>query len=348
MSSARPATDDGPAPAEGPHLGDRRLERARARGRRGWSLRHRRKTFGPHRCASPLRCDRLDPDRPVRDRPPSSGSARITASNRGSTVRVPPIGQMAEQAVLAEPVVVPAEVVGDRIEADALDRHAAGAGAPDLGGDHAQPGRAGVALGAGLGDQDRAAGAGVELEEQVGERAVERVVGADRRAAVDPLVGRVVVGADDVEEAGLPADLRPEPPGDQVGGLELGVVPALGLPARAAGGGVVVDGDQRLAVDEAGARVDVAERVHRGDGGAGELDLELEAAAAGEGVEVGGVAAGPGEEGDLVDRAPEGDGVGRLAVVRGRRRGRRRRSGRRRPGTRCRGRRASRSGGGPR
>ena len=147
---------------------------------------------------------------------------------------------------------------------------------------------------------------------------------------------------------GLAADLRPEAPGDQVEGLELGVVPALGLPARAAGGGIVVDGDQRLAVDEAGARVDVAELVHRGDGGAGELDLELEAAAAGEGVEVGGVAAGPGEEGDLVDRAPEGDGVGRLAVVRGRRRGRRRRSGRRRRGTRCRGRRASRSGAGPR
>ena len=148
--------------------------------------------------------------------------------------------------------------------------------------------------------------------------------------------------------SGVAADLRPEAPGDQVGGLELGVVPALGLPARAPRRRIVVDGDERLAMDEAGAGVDVAERVHRGDGGAGELDLELEAAAAGEGVEVGGVAAGPGEEGDLVDRAPEGDGVGRRRGGRGRRRRRRRRSGRRRRGTRCRGRRASRSGGGPR
>ena len=75
---------------------------------------------------------------------------------------------MAEQAVLAEPVIVPAEVVGDRVEADALDRHAAGAGAPGLGGHPAQPWRAGLALGAGLGEDDRAAGTGVELEEQVG------------------------------------------------------------------------------------------------------------------------------------------------------------------------------------
>ena len=144
------------------------------------------------------------------------------------------------------------------------------------------------------------------------------------------------------------ADLRPEAPGDQVGGLVLGVVPALGLPARAAGGGIVVDGDQRLAVDEAGARVDVAEGVHRGDGGAGELDLELEAAAAGEGVEVGGVAAGPGEEGDLVDRAPEGDGVGLLAVVAGGGAGEGGEAVDEGGATRCRGRRASRSGGGPR
>ena len=54
-------------------------------------------------------------------------------------------------------------------------------------------------------------------------------------------------------------------PDEQVEGLELGVVPALGLAARAAGGGVVVDRDQRLAVDETGAGVDVAQFVHRRD-----------------------------------------------------------------------------------
>ena len=133
----------------------------------------------------------------------------------------------------------------------------------------------------------------MKLEEKVGERTVERVVGPDRRSPVDPLVGRVVVGADDVEEVGRAADLGPQATGDEVGGLVLGVVPALGFPPRPPRRGVVVDGDQRLAVDEAGTGVDVAERVHRGDGGTGELDLELEAAAAGEGVQVGGVAAGP-------------------------------------------------------
>ena len=64
---------------------------------------------------------------------------------------------VSEKTVLAEPVVVPAEVVGDRIEADPLDRHAAGSGAADLGGDRAQPVGPAVALGPGLGDEDRPA-----------------------------------------------------------------------------------------------------------------------------------------------------------------------------------------------
>ena len=50
---------------------------------------------------------------------------------------------------------------------------------------------------------------------------VQGVAGADGRAAVDPLVRRGVVGADDVEEVRGAADLRPEPAGDEVGGLVL-------------------------------------------------------------------------------------------------------------------------------
>ena len=79
--------------------------------------------------------------------------------------------------------------------------------------------------------------------------------------------------------------------------------------ASAGLGGIGNDVDRRLAMDEASARIDLENFVHRRDGGAGELDLQFEAATAREWIEVGGVAAGPGEERDFVDRALEGDVV---------------------------------------
>ena len=186
---------------------------------------------------------------------------------------------VSEETVLAEPVVVPAEMVGNRIEADPFDRNSAGPAAADLGGDRPQPVGPALALGAGLGDDDRPAEACEDLEEQVRKRPVQRVPGADGWAAVDPLVGRVVVQPQDVEEARIAADLRPQPSRKQLEGLVLGIVPALGLAARAAAGGIVVDRDQRFAVDETRAGIRRAQFMHRRQRGAGELDLELEAAA---------------------------------------------------------------------
>ncbi len=108
------------------------------------------------------------------------------------------------------------------------------------------------------------------------------------------------------------------------------------------------DVDDRVGVDEAGARLDGPDRIHGRDGGAGQLHLQLVAAAPREGVEIGRVAPAPGEERDLVDRAVERHRRRSRPEPGGRPRPRTGRSGRRRRGARCRGRRASRNAAGPR
>ena len=62
-------------------------------------------------------------------------------------------------------------------------------------------------------------------------------------------------------------------------------------------------------MDEARARIDRQDFVHRRDGRAGELNLQFETATACIGIEIGGLAATPGVERYLVDWAIEGDGV---------------------------------------
>ena len=75
--------------------------------------------------------------------------------------------------------------------------------------------------------------------------------------------------------------------------------------ASSRAGGVGDDVDDRIGVDEARGGIDREDRLHRGDRGAGELDLQFVAAPAREGVEIGRVAAAPGEERDLVDGGVE-------------------------------------------
>ena len=67
-------------------------------------------------------------------------------------------------------------------------------------------------------------------------------------------------------------------------------------------GGVGDDVDDRVGVDEPRGGIDREDRLHRGDRGARELHLEFEAATTRERVEIGCIAAAPGEERDLVDR----------------------------------------------
>ena len=61
---------------------------------------------------------------------------------------------------------------------------------------------------------------------------------------------------------------------------------------------------------KARARIDRQNFVHRRDGRARELNLQFEAAPARIGIEIGRIAAAPGVERDLVDRAIEGDRIG--------------------------------------
>ena len=79
-----------------------------------------------------------------------------------------------------------------------------------------------------------------------------------------------------------------------------------------------MDGDQRLAMDEAGAGVHSrAAHASRRCAARASWTFSSKPRPLREGVEIGGVAAGPGEERNLVDRAPEGHGVGGVAGTRG-------------------------------
>ena len=141
------------------------------------------------------------------------------------------------------------------------------------------------------------------------------MIDVDGRAAMDPLVVPVIVDADHVQRGLGSADLRPDAARDQIEGLELGVVPAMRLEQRAAGPIGMLDRDQRLGGDEARPRVDGHQLRAGGQIAAGQLDLQLEPAAPGERVQIARIPAGPGQEADLVHRAPEGDGIRHLAMV---------------------------------
>src|SRR3954452_7817946 len=215
----------------------------------------------------------------------------------------------AKQARGAVALVLPARVLEDRVDADPLDRHAGRERGADLLGDVVEPGRPAAALAPGLGHQDRPAEARVGVGQELRERLVVVVAERDGRAAQVPLVVAVVVDAQDVEVLGPAAQLRLLAAGQHVPGLELRLVVA-----------AAHDVDQRVDLDEAGARVDAADRLDRGDRGADELPLQLAAAAAAQGVEPPPVA-GPGPVGDLVDGRVERHRVG-LLTDDARRRGR--------------------------
>ena len=140
-----------------------------------------------------------------------------------------------EKPARAVAVVVPADMVDDRIEADTLDRHAGAARGFDLGDHHGKPGGPPIALGAGLGDEKRAPIAGIGFGKEVAKRFVLGMVGGHWRTAEQPLVIVVIVESDDIEQLLLPAELRPKAPCDHVESLELREPRALSLDADLAG-----------------------------------------------------------------------------------------------------------------
>ena len=191
-----------------------------------------------------------------------------------------------------------------------MDVHALPAGRQHLAGDVAQPAGAVVALGAGLGHDQGPAVPFEDFAQDLPERPVERIPQPHPRPVEDPLVIGVVVEAQDPQVALVAAELGPEPAEDQVPGFELRPAVPLGVrpPLRPAGTGHDVDGG--LAGEDASAGVDAPYRVRRRQEGAGELRLELEPAAGGEGIESPHLASRPGPERHLVDRRVPGRLVG--------------------------------------
>src|SRR5690606_29084356 len=211
----------------------------------------------------------------------------------------------AEQAHRAMALVGPAGVIHHRIEADALHRHALLHRQPDLLAHIVQPVATHIPFGPGFGDQQRAPVPVVDLREDAAEWPIVRVATLDWRPVQVPLVIRVRVDADDIQIFRAAAEARPEGAAQHVPGLELGPAEVLGLAHRPRPTAGRHHMNRRIHLHEAGARVDLADRVHGGNGGAHQLMLELEAAAPCHRVEVGNVAARPGPEGYLVQRRVE-------------------------------------------
>ncbi len=133
----------------------------------------------------------------------------------------------------------------------------------------------------------------MDFGEHVAERAEMVVAHRDETSPVVPLVERVVVHSDDLEHAGIAAELGCEPARQHVEGLVLslaialrGLVLRVVLPLRA-----YVDG--RLAEGDARARVRRTDSSRTGERRADELALQLAAPAFGSRIELGDVSAGP-------------------------------------------------------
>src|SRR3954462_11911402 len=234
---------------------------------------------------------------------------RQLLGERGMDLSMPRRVGIPPQTAPAIAVVVPARVVEDWIEADAVDGDSLASGGCHLVGDVAEPAVAMAVLGAGLGDHQRPAVAFPRLAQDLPEGAVERFPPLDGRPIQNPLVVRVVVEADDIEIELVAAELRPKAAGDQVPPLKLGPPVPLGGGPHPGLPGVGLDVDRGIAMEDAGPRVDAPEGVDGRQGRPRELRLELEPAAGGAGVEVADLAAGPGPERDLVDRHVPGDVV---------------------------------------
>src|SRR5690606_34338891 len=214
-----------------------------------------------------------------------------------------------EQAGGAVTLVVPTGVVQHRIQADALHGQAALQRDTHLFADVAQPVAAQIALGAGFRHQQRPPVALMDFGEDALERPVVRVAALDGRATQVPLVVRVVVDADDIEVLRLAAQPRPGLAAEHVPGFELRLAGVFRLALRAGAVVAGADVDGRIDLDEARPRLDFADRLDGGDAGAYQLVLELGAPAQAQRVEVAVIAAGPGPEGNLVDRRVEGHRV---------------------------------------
>ena len=232
-----------------------------------------------------------------------------------------------QQSVRAVAPIGPAGVGQDGIPAQPGYRHSGPCRRVHLRRDMTEPRGAGVALDARLGQEHRLAVAGVQRSQHVAERTPARVAQLQQRAAVDALVVPVVVGANQVHHVGTAAQVRLLQPGQHVPGFPLrpyGVRRALRRSyhsSRGSAGLARHDMDHGVAHQHPRARRRVPHRMDRGDRGAHKLALQLPPAAPRPRVHARHVGAGPGEVGDLVDRAHQRRPPGLLQVQPGKRAG---------------------------
>src|SRR5690606_25901358 len=107
---------------------------------------------------------------------------------------------------------------------------------------------------------------------------------------------------------------------EHIPGLELRLAGIFRLTLRPGAVVAGADVDGRIDLDEARTRIHLAHGFDGSDAGAYQLMLEFGATALAQRVEVGVIAAGPGPEGNLVDRRVEGHGIAFLTYYsRGRR-----------------------------
>ena len=227
------------------------------------------------------------------------------------------VGGELNEATGRVPVVVPAGIVRDGVEADTENRNAEALSGADFSGDVAEPADGGGRLSAGFGDEDGTVITLVEIGEQSMEGTVQTVAGWNAFAFVDPLVVPVEVDADEIEEIGGASEARFGVAGEHVPDFKLGVGVSQHPGDLFGFCGIGDDADDGFGLNEAGGWIDCTNSVDGGDGGADEIAFELRAATGSEGGEVLDVSADPGPEGDLVNGAIEGGGgeAGGVAAV---------------------------------
>ena len=123
-----------------------------------------------------------------------------------------------------------------------------------------------------------------------------------RRAAVNPLVGVVVIDPDDIDQILTATQLWPGAAQYHVSRFELGQAVTLSCRHIARPRGIGSDMNERFGADEACLWQLAADCASHGNRGAGELYLEFGSPSLGERVEIGDIASAPGMEADFVNR----------------------------------------------
>src|SRR3954469_10851750 len=157
------------------------------------------------------------------------------------------------EAILAVTFVLPTRVADDRIQSDAVQLTTVAERELAFARHIFEPIRPRVALAPGLGDQYWSVIALPDVEQHARKRFVACITTLDGRAIEHELIVRVEVDADDIQVAGVPAELLPNFPAQHVPGLVLQEFVRLDSPPRLRMLGRRHDVNQWVRLDEARA-----------------------------------------------------------------------------------------------